>query len=67
MIKSVKGQFVLSLLVAISFIYLSFSNIEFTGEERFTINQILFYFIMITSVFNAGLMTQKYLQFKEDK
>ncbi|UOQ48999.1 hypothetical protein MUN88_02345 [Gracilibacillus caseinilyticus] len=67
MIKSIKGQFILSLLVALCFVYHSFSYIEFTGEERFLFNRILFFFIMISSIFNAGLFTQKYIQARNKK
>ena len=61
MVRSIKGQFVLNLLVAIGFVISSFSYIEFTGEERFLPVRVLFYFTMIVAVFNAGLITQKYI------
>ncbi len=64
MVKSVKGQFILSIIVAIGFFINSFSYIEFTGEAEFMFNRKLFYFVMILSVFNAGLLTQKYIQTK---
>lgn len=64
MVKSVKGQFIISILVAIGFFINSFSYIEFTGEAEFMFNRKLFYFVMILSVFNAGLLTQKYIQAK---
>ncbi|CDQ21243.1 hypothetical protein SAMN05192559_11213 [Halobacillus karajensis] len=67
MVKSIKGQFVLILLAAFGFIIHSFSYIEFTGEERFLFNRILFYFIMILSVFNAGMITQKYIHLRKKK
>ncbi|SEH99966.1 hypothetical protein SAMN05192559_1074 [Halobacillus karajensis] len=67
MIKSLKWQLIISLLVAIGFVYNSFSYIVFIGDERFLFNQILFYFIMILSVFNAGLLTQKYIQSRKKK
>ena len=67
MLKSIKGQFVLILLAAICFVINSFSYIEFTGEERFISVRILFYFIMIVSVFNAGMITQKYIQLRKKK
>ncbi|MGP4108933.1 hypothetical protein [Virgibacillus sp. L01] len=64
MVKSVKGQFIISLLVAIGFLMNSFSYIKFTGEAEFMFNRKLFYFVMIISVFSAGLLTQKYIQTK---
>lgn len=65
MVRSVKGQFILSVLVAAGFVYHSFSYTEFTGEERFLFIRILFYFAMIVSVFNVGMLTQKYIQSKK--
>ncbi|GIN39387.1 MULTISPECIES: hypothetical protein [Heyndrickxia] len=65
MIKSIKGQLILFILVAIGFIYNTLSNIEFTGDERFLSIRVLFFFIMIFSVFNVGLFTQKYIQTKK--
>lgn len=62
MIKSLKGHFILSIFVAIAFIYSTFSNIDFTFDERISPIRILFFFIMIISVFNAGLLTEKYMQ-----
>ncbi|MBS4191970.1 hypothetical protein KHA94_17535 [Bacillus sp. FJAT-49705] len=62
MIKSVKGQFILSIIVAIGFVANSFFYIDFT---RFLFSQKMFYFVMIFSVFNAGLLTQKYFQTKK--
>lgn len=59
MIKSLKGQLILSIFVAIGFIYTTFSNIEFIGDSAI---RVLFFFIMICSVFNAGLLTEKYMQ-----
>ncbi|MBA2176151.1 hypothetical protein H0266_14740 [Halobacillus locisalis] len=65
MVKSIKGQFVLILVAAIGFIIYSFSFIQFTGEERFLPIRVLFYFIMIVSVFNAGMNTQKYIHVRK--
>ena len=62
MIKSLKGQFILSIFVAIAFVYSTFSNIDFTVDERIYPVRILFFFIMILSVFNAGILTEKYIQ-----
>ncbi|MFF2755810.1 hypothetical protein ACFVR1_19135 [Psychrobacillus sp. NPDC058041] len=62
MIKSLKGQFILSIFVAIGFVYVNFSNIEFTLDERDPTVRVIFFFIMILSVFNAGLLTEKYIQ-----
>jgi hypothetical protein len=67
MINSLKGKLILSLIVAIGFIYHSFSYIDFTGDDMFLFNRVLFYFIMILSVFNAGIWMQKYIQTKMTK
>ncbi|MEX3625899.1 hypothetical protein [Viridibacillus arvi] len=34
MIKSLKGQFILSIFVAIGFVYVNFSSIEFIADKR---------------------------------
>jgi len=65
MIKSLKGQFILSILVALAFIYNSFNYIEFTGKEKFYLPRLLLYIAMIFSVYNAGILTQKYIQSKK--
>src|SRR5699024_3427927 len=102
MIKSLKGQFILSILVALAFIYNSFNYIEFTGmdnfylprlllyisiffsilvvlvfvyvsfyyiefngKEKFYLTLLLLYIAMIFSVYNAGILTQKYIQSKK--
>ncbi|WP_416150289.1 hypothetical protein ACM26V_04710 [Salipaludibacillus sp. HK11] len=58
MIKSVKGQFIITLITAVLFVFHIFVNvIELSGFI-----DILFYFIMVFSVYNAGLLTQKYIQ-----
>ncbi|WP_438298440.1 hypothetical protein [Sporosarcina sp. FA15] len=50
MIKSLKGQLILSIFVAIGFVYINFSSIDLTRGT-------IFFFIMVSSVFNAGLLT----------
>jgi CDP-diglyceride synthetase len=65
MFKSLKAQLTLSLLVAGAFIYQSLSYVEFTGEFRF--NQVLIYLIMVVSVYNAGLITQRYVEARKKK
>jgi len=65
MIKSIKGQLILFIVIAICLMYHSFSNIEFTGDERFLSVRVLFFFIMIFSVFNVGVLTQKYIETKK--
>ncbi|WP_166462451.1 hypothetical protein [Psychrobacillus vulpis] len=64
MIKSVKGQFILGIVTAILFVCSTFNYIEFSGEKKFP--QVLFYFAMIFSVYNAGSITQKYIQTKRE-
>lgn len=62
MVKSLKGQFILSILVAFGFIYNSFNYTEFTSEEGFYLPRLLLFIAMIFSVYNAGMLTQKYIQ-----
>ncbi|OMP67587.1 hypothetical protein BTO28_06485 [Domibacillus epiphyticus] len=63
MIKSLKGQFILSIITAICFIYLVLSYTDFTGEAKFS--RILFFTAMILSVYNTGMLTQKYIKSKK--
>ncbi|MBU8919288.1 hypothetical protein [Neobacillus sp. 114] len=67
MIKSLKGQFILSILVAICFIYNSFNYTKFTGEGEFHFSQFILYLVMIFSVYNAGILTQKYINQRKSK
>ncbi|RYG74174.1 hypothetical protein EU245_02875 [Lentibacillus lipolyticus] len=67
MIKSLKGQFILSVVTAVLFVAGSFSYIEFTGKDVFAFTRVLFYFAMVVSVYNAGMLTQKYVQRKKEK
>ncbi|MCM3239374.1 hypothetical protein M3589_16845 [Heyndrickxia oleronia] len=54
MIKSLKGQFILAIFVAIGFVYVNFSSIEFIADKRDPTVRVMFFFIMILSVFNTG-------------
>ncbi len=65
MIKSLKGQFILSIVVALCFIINSFNYTNFTGEGEFYFPRLLFYIAMIFSVYNTGMLTQKYIQSKK--
>jgi CDP-diglyceride synthetase len=65
MFKSLKAQLILSLLVAGAFIYQALSYVEFTGEFRF--NQVLIYLVIVVSVFNVGLITQRYVEAKKNR
>ncbi|GIN87630.1 hypothetical protein J6TS2_40160 [Heyndrickxia sporothermodurans] len=65
MVKSLKVQFILSILVAIAFIYNSFNYTEFSGEGEFYVPRLLLYIAMIFSVYNAGILTQKFIQSKK--
>ncbi|RST76412.1 hypothetical protein D4T97_006500 [Siminovitchia acidinfaciens] len=64
--KTLKGQFVLSIITAILFVIGSFYYIEITGNSEYLLVRIMYYFAMIFSVFNAGLLTQKFIQTKKD-
>ncbi|MFJ7682053.1 hypothetical protein [Peribacillus butanolivorans] len=59
-----EGQLILSIIVAIGFIYTTFSYIEFTSKARFS--KIFFYFGMISVVHGVGILTQKYIQKKKE-
>lgn len=63
MIKSVKGQFILSIIAAILFVIHTFFNVI----ELTSFPDILFYFAMVITVYNAGLLTQNYIQTKKAK
>lgn len=57
----VNGRYIISLLTAFLFIVLVFMN--FLGYwEANPVIQILFFFIMVVSIFNAGMDTSKYLK-----
>lgn len=66
MIKSIKGQFINSVIIACLFVIASFSYLEFTDKKSSLFGPVFFYTFMILAVFNAGLYTQKYLQSKKD-
>ena len=65
MIKSLKWQFIISLLTAVLFVISSFYYIEFEVDEKFNYPRMFFYTAMIFSVFNAGLLTQKFISHKK--
>ncbi|HIS28625.1 MAG TPA: hypothetical protein IAA78_04120 [Candidatus Avamphibacillus intestinigallinarum] len=67
MIKSVKGLFILSVITAILFITNTFSYIEFTGKTEFQFPRIVMYFASFLAVYNAGILTQKYIQTRSEK
>lgn len=67
MIKSLKGQLILSIFVAICFVYTNFSNMEFKIDGSLHPVRIIFFFVMILSVYNAGLLTEKYIQTRKKK
>lgn len=63
MIKSLKWQLIVSLLVSLAFIYFIISNIEFINGDKFV--QIIFFIVMVVSIYNSGVLTQKFIQSKE--
>ena len=67
MIKSLKGQLILSVFVAICFIYINLSSVEFVANKGDPTVRIIFFFIMVLTVFNAGLLTEKYIQVRKKK
>jgi hypothetical protein len=67
MIKSIKGQFILSIVAALAFIVNSFNYTDFSFEGQLHLPKLIFYLIMIISVFNAGMLTQQYIQSRKGK
>jgi hypothetical protein len=65
--KSLKFELTLTIIVAVCFTWNSFYFTDFTFEGEFHLPRLIFYLIMIVSLFNAGLLTQKYIQFRKDK
>lgn len=64
MFKSVKVQLIISALTSFLFIIYTYLNFNYpTGISDFITN--LFVFITLASVFNTGLLTQKYLYSKD--
>ncbi|MGE8002188.1 hypothetical protein [Lysinibacillus sp. NPDC093216] len=43
MIKSLKGQFFLSIFVAFGFVYVNFSSIEFIADKRDPTVRVIFF------------------------
>lgn len=60
--EACEGHLILSIIVAIGFIYTTFSYIEFTSKARFS--KIFFYYGLISVVYGTGILTQKYIQEK---
>ncbi|MFP3918425.1 hypothetical protein U5N28_11500 [Lysinibacillus telephonicus] len=67
MVKSIKGQFFLSIAVALGFIINSFNYTDFSFRGEFNLPRLLFYLVMIISVYNAGMLTQQYMQSRKEK
>lgn len=65
MIKSAENQLILSVITSLLFIVFTFMN--FNNSYQIS-NLIVNIFILITiaSVFNTGILTQKYIQSKEE-
>ena len=67
MIKSAKRQFILYIIFASLFVIASFSYINFIDQKNSLFGPTVFYFLMVLTVFNAGIYTQKYMQSKKEK
>lgn len=67
MVKSIKGQFFLSIVVALGFIINSFNYTDFSLRGELHLPKLLFYLVMIISVYNAGMLTQQYIQSRKEK
>lgn len=63
MLKSIKNQLIISSIASLLFIIFIFLIYDNTDISRFITN--IFIFITISSVFNTGLLTQKYLYSKD--
>lgn len=66
MFKSLKMQLILSSTASILFIIYTFININNPDLKISELIENLFYFITVFSVFNTGLLTQKYIQSKKE-
>jgi len=67
MIQSVKGIFILSVVLAILMVTNSFSYIEFTGGAEARFSRTVTYLMTFLVVYNAGIYTQKYVQSRKDR
>lgn len=63
MLKSVRNQLILSSFVSLLFIIYTYLNFNYSTRISDLIANI-FIFITLASVFNTGLLTQKYLHSK---
>jgi hypothetical protein len=66
MIRSLKAQWGISIFVAIAFIYHSFSYTELSRAGEFDFPRLCLFLAMIFSVYNAGMLTQKYIHSKKN-
>ena len=66
MFKSLKMQLILSSTASILFIIYTFININNPDLKISKLIENLFYFATVFSVFNTGLLTQKYIQSKKE-
>ena len=64
MFKSVKVQLIISALTSFLFIIYTYLNFNYSTRISDLITN-LFVFITLASVFNTGLLTQKYLYSKD--
>lgn len=67
MIRSVKGLFIISVVLAILMIFNSFSYIEFTGGAEAKFSRTGTYLVTFLVVYNAGIYTQKFIQARKDR
>ena len=65
--KSSKFELILTILVAVCFTINSFYYTDFTSEGDFALPKLIFYGIMIVSLFNAGMITEKFIQSRKEK
>lgn len=64
--KSTRFELILTVFVAICFTINSFSYTDFTFEGEFALPRLILYVIMIVSLFNAGMITQKFIQARKE-
>ncbi|GMG76999.1 hypothetical protein ShirakiTB12_54680 [Priestia megaterium] len=60
MIKSVKGQFIFSIITTFCFILIVLSYVDFIEKARFS--GMVFFSTMIISAYNTGTLAEKYIK-----
>ncbi|KGR77082.1 hypothetical protein [Ureibacillus sinduriensis] len=65
--KSSRFELILTIFVAGCFVMNSFYYTDFSYEGEFALPRLLFYLVMIIALFNAGMVTQKFIHSRKEK